>query len=128
MFSHVMIGTDDVERARIFYDALFAAIGGPPGTIDVRGRLIYDHDGTRLLVGPPLDGGRATAGNGTTLGFRMSSPEQCSAWHRAGTENGGRSVEDPPGLRASPRGDLFLAYLRDPDGNKLCGLYRLPAG
>lgn len=125
MFSHMMVGSNDIERSRAFYDALFAAIGGKPATTDPKGRLIYLHNDAMFLVTNPIDGAAATHGNGSTIGFALENPEQIDAWHAAGVANGGTSVEDPPGVRDSGAGQLYLAYLRDPDGNKLCGLHRL---
>jgi len=127
MFSHMTIGSNDIERSKKFYDAIFAAIGGQPGVIDPKGRAIYRHDGAALIVLKPLDGNPATYANGGTIGFKMASPEQANAWHAAGVAAGGRSVEDPPGVRQGPAGGIYLAYLRDPDGNKLCAIHRLPA-
>ena len=127
MFRHIMIGSNDIERSKKFYDALFAAMGAQPGTQDARGRLAYSHNGSRFMVTKPIDGKPATQANGGTIGFMMSSPEQAKAWHDAGVANGGTSIEDPPGVRQGVAGELYLAYLRDPDGNKLCGLYRKPA-
>ncbi len=127
MFSHVMIGTNDLERSKTFYDALFAALCGEAGAVDPKGRLVYAHDGGRLLIGAPLDGNKASPGNGSTLGFAMDSPAQAKAWHKAGVENGGTTIEDDPGVRETPYGGLYLAYLRDPDGNKLCALHRMAA-
>jgi len=127
MFSHVMLGTSDAERSRTFYDALFAAAGGKPGRSDDKGRLVYLHNGGVFMVSPPLNGEPPTHGNGSTIGFAMDSPEQVDAWHAAGCANGGTGCEDPPGIRENAFGKLYLAYLRDPDGNKLCGLYRVPA-
>jgi catechol 2,3-dioxygenase-like lactoylglutathione lyase family enzyme len=127
MFSHIMIGSNDIARSKKFYDALFVAIGGQPGTEDARGRVTYAHNCVRLMVSKPIDGKPATAANGGTIGFSLSSPEQADAWHKAGVANGGTSVEDPPGIRQGAAGQLYLAYLRDPDGNKLCGLHRVPA-
>ena len=72
---------------------------------------------------PPIDGQPATHGNGSTIGFTCGSPEQVEAWHAAGVANGGTSIEDPPGVRESAFGPLYLAYLRDPEGNKLCALH-----
>lgn len=126
MFSHMMVGSNDIDRSKAFYDATFEAMGGRAGRVDEKGRLIYLHNGGIFLVTRPLDGAAATAGNGCTIGFAMSE-EQANAWHEAGVANGGTAVEDPPGIRSGAMGDLYLAYLRDPDGNKLCALHRVPA-
>jgi catechol 2,3-dioxygenase-like lactoylglutathione lyase family enzyme len=124
MFSHIMVGSDDIDRSKRFYDAVFAALGGGPGVQDSKGRLIYAHDGHRFMVTRPIDGGPASGANGGTVGFKIQSADQIHAWHKAGVENGGTAIEDPPGERQTPFGPLYLAYLRDPDGNKLCALYR----
>ena len=126
MFSHMMVGSNDIGRSKKFYDALFTAVGGSEGQQDERGRLIYMHNGGIFLVTPPIDGQPATSGNGCTFGFAMDRPEQAAAWHDAGVAAGGTSIEDPPGLRQGSFGPLYLAYLRDPDGNKLCALHRMP--
>ena len=127
MFSHMMVGSNDIARSRKFYDALFAAIGGKPAMQDARGRLIYAHNGNLFLVTKPIDNKEATHANGGTIGFAMASPEQADAWHAAGVANGGISIEDPPGIRQGSAGAMYLAYQRDPDGNKLCALHRMPA-
>ena len=127
MFSHVMVGSNDIDRSKKFYDALFGAVGGKPGTQDAKGRLIYAHNGGLLLVSKPIDGQPATHANGGTIGFAMDGPEQADAWHKAGVAHGGKAIEDPPGVRQGGMGALYLAYLRDPDGNKLCALRRMPA-
>jgi catechol 2,3-dioxygenase-like lactoylglutathione lyase family enzyme len=124
MFSHVMIGSNDIARSKKFYDALFAAMGAEPGVEDARGRLVYSHNGGRLMVSKPIDGKPATVLNGGTIGFSMKDAALAEAWHKAGVANGGTSIEDPPGVR--PNG-AYLAYLRDPDGHKLVGVAR-PAG
>ena len=116
MFTHVMIGSNDLERSKVFYDATFIALGGTPGQIDDRGRIIYIHNGSRLMITTPVDGEPATAANGGTIGIAAASSEHVSAWHAAGTANGGTAIESPPSER--PNGS-FVAYLRDPDGNKL---------
>ncbi|TXN33061.1 VOC family protein [Methylobacterium sp. WL19] len=116
MFTHVMIGSNDLDRARSFYDATFVALGGKPGVMDPRGRLIYDHEGGRLMITKPIDGKLATAANGGTIGIAAVSREHVLAWHQAGTAHGGTANESPPTER--PNGS-FVAYLRDPDGNKL---------
>ena len=121
MFSHIMIGSNDIARSKKFYDALFASMGAQPGTEDARGRLAYAHNGGRFMVSKPIDGKPASHANGGTIGFSMSGREQVDAWHKAGVANGGTSIEDPPGVR--PHG-AYLAYLRDPDGNKIVGVAR----
>lgn len=124
MFSHMMVGSNDIERSKKFYDATFKAMGGREGSVDPKGRLMYLHNNNAFLVTQPIDGSPATAGNGCTVGFAMT-PEQADAWHAAGIANGGTAIEDPPGER--PGSGMYLAYLRDPDGNKLCALHRFPA-
>ena len=126
MFSHMMVGSNDLERSKNFYDSLFTAIGAKPGRVDGNGRLSYARNGAVFMVTSPIDGQSATHGNGATIGFTIDSPEQVDAWHDAGVAAGGKSIEDPPGIRQGSFGPLYLAYLRDPDGNKLCGLYRVP--
>ncbi len=127
MFSHIMVGSNDIARSKKFYDALFVAMGGQPGVVDAKGRLAYTHNGGRFMVSKPIDGKPANAANGGTIGFTMSDAKQAEAWHKAGIANGGTSIEDPPGVRQGATGRIYLAYLRDPDGNKLCALHRMPA-
>jgi catechol 2,3-dioxygenase-like lactoylglutathione lyase family enzyme len=124
MFSHVMVGSNDVSRAKAFYDKLIGSIGGRPGGVDDKGRAAWRHNGSVFMVSPPIDGQPATNGNGMTIGFNCESPEQVDAWHEAGVAAGGKAIEDPPGYRENAFGKLYLAYLRDPDGNKLCALHR----
>ncbi|QDM41287.1 MULTISPECIES: VOC family protein [Bacteria] len=122
MYSHMMVGSNDIERSKKFYDATFKAIGGREGIVDPKGRLMYLYNNSAFLVTQPIDGQPATAGNGCTVGFSMT-PEQANAWHKAGVEAGGTAIEDPPGEREGS--GMYLAYLRDPDGNKLCALHRI---
>ncbi|MGR8918121.1 MAG: VOC family protein [Gammaproteobacteria bacterium] len=124
MYSHIMVGSNDIDRSKKFYDAVLGALGANPAMTDDKGRLIYMNNDGLFLVSPPIDGKPATAANGGTIGFACSSQEQVDAWHAAGVANGGTSIEDPPGIRESGFGPLYLAYLRDPDGNKLCGMFR----
>ena len=127
MFSHIMVGSNDIARSKKFYDALFVAMGAKLGTEDAKGRLIYTHNGGHFMVSIPIDGKPACHANGGTIGFTMSDAKQVEAWHRAGVANGGTSIEDPPGVRQGAAGQIYLAYLRDPDGNKLVGVCRMPA-
>ena len=127
MYSHVMLGSNDLDRSKQFYDAIFTATGGREGKIDAKGRLVYVNNGGILLISTPIDGAPATHGNGSTIGFAVDGPEQAQAWEQAGVAHGGAAIEDPPGVRSGLGMDLYLAYLRDPDGNKLCALHRMPA-
>ncbi len=121
MFSHVVVGADDIAVARRFYDAVLGTLGIAAGAIDERGRLFYSHRGGRFGVTRPLDGAPAQGANGGTIGFLAASPEAVDAWHAAGIAHGGTAIEDPPGPRQATGGrTLYLAYLRDPAGNKLC--------
>jgi catechol 2,3-dioxygenase-like lactoylglutathione lyase family enzyme len=124
MYSHMMVGSNDIDRSKAFYDALFASVGGKPGIVDPKGRIIYMHNGGMFLVTKPIDGEGATPGNGMTIGFAMNSPEESDTRHAAGVAARGNAIEDPPGVRDGGM-KLYLAYLRDPDGNKLCALHRL---
>ncbi|WBY17316.1 VOC family protein [Erythrobacteraceae bacterium WH01K] len=125
MFSHVMLGANDIEASKKFYDACFKALGGREGSMDPKGRVIYMHNGGIFLLSKPIDGNDATCANGGTIGFAVDSPEQGDAWHEAGVENGGTAIEDPPGIRESEIGNMYLAYLRDPAGNKICVMKRM---
>jgi len=124
MFSHMMVGSNDLDKSKIFYDALFGAMGGNAGVVDPKGRIVYMHKGAVFLVTTPIDGELAAQGNGMTVGFAMESTEQADGWHAAGAAAGGKPIEDPPGWREGNGMRLYLAYLRDPDGNKLCALHR----
>ena len=124
MFSHVMVGSNDVERSKRFYDKLF----GKAGRQDDKGRLAYGRKGSVFMISKPIDGQPASHANGGTIGFGFDTPEEVDAWYKTGVEAGGTDCEgcDPPGWRDNAFGRLYLAYLRDPDGNKLCGLHRPP--
>lgn len=125
MFSHVMVGSNDLNRSKAFYDTLLGTLGVPEGRVD-RHRIFWRSPGGTFSASLAINGQPATAGNGSTIGFACQSQEQVDAWHAAGVASGGTACEDPPGLREGPGGRLYLAYLRDPDGNKLCALYRPP--
>jgi catechol 2,3-dioxygenase-like lactoylglutathione lyase family enzyme len=124
MFSHVMIGTNDLQKSKAFYDAVLGALGVKPGFVD-RHRVFWRTPTGVFSVSQPINGQPATAANGGTIGFACESSAQADAWHAAGVANGGTTCEDPPGVREGAAGKLYLAYLRDPDGNKICALQRL---
>ena len=126
MFSHVMIGTNNLDRAKAFYDAVLGTLGVPPAFVDgERHRIFYMTPTGVFSVSRPIDGKPATVANGGTIGFACKSSEQVEAWHKAGLAAGGKAIEDPPGVRDGGNGKLYLAYLRDPDGNKVCALHRM---
>ena len=124
MFSHVMVGTNDIEESRKFYDKLFEALGGNPGRMypsqTGEKRYFYNFKDTSFAITQPIDGNSATVANGATIGFNIESVEQGDAWHKAGIENGGTSIEEAPGIREYGKFSMYLAYLRDPTGHKLC--------
>ncbi len=124
MFTHIVVGSNDLARSKTFYDALFTAVGGNPG-VDLGYRVAYAHNGSNFMVTTPINGEEATFANGGTIGFSMASTEQADDWHAAGVAAGGKSCEDPPGARDMGHFKLYLAYLRDPDGNKLCAMHPL---
>ena len=126
MFSHIVISASDIDASKKFYDAILGVLGVPPGVVDAKGRIGYAHNGGRLLVTRPVNGQAATFSNGGTVGFQAASPAVADAWHAAGLANGGTSCEDPPGIRQAGEGrSMYLAYLRDPVGNKLCAVHRI---
>ena len=128
MFNHVMVGSNDIERSKRFYDAVLGVLGAgqPARNENATGhqRLFYRHDGGTFCVSQPINGAAATFANGGTIGFKCDSLEQVRKFHDTAITHGGSSIEDPPGLREGKLGSLHLAYVRDPDGNKLCALHR----
>jgi catechol 2,3-dioxygenase-like lactoylglutathione lyase family enzyme len=128
MFSHIMVGTNDIERSKRFYDAVLGVLGaGEPLRNQAKtghARLFYRHDGSTFCVSEPINGEPACFANGGTTGFKCDSPEQVRQFHDTAVAHGGTSIEDAPGLREGSLGAMYLAYVRDPDGNKLCALHR----
>ena len=128
MFSHVMVGSNDIDRSKRFYDALLAVFGAGNAIRNVAAtghvRLFYPHGGSTFCVSEPINSEAATFANGGTVGFKCSSPEQVQQFHDVAVAHGGTSIESAPGLRESPMGAMHLAYVRDPDGNKICAMYR----
>ena len=131
MFNHVMVGSNDLERSRQFYDAVLGVLGaGDPirsTAASGHARLFYRHNGGTLGVSQPINGQPATFANGGTLAFKCDSPARVDAFHDAAVGHGGASIENPPGLRNDSSGSYYLAYVRDPDGNKLCAIHRVPS-
>jgi catechol 2,3-dioxygenase-like lactoylglutathione lyase family enzyme len=128
MFNHIMVGSNDIERSKRFYDAVLGTLGaGEPNRNKAptgHTRLFYRHDGGVFCVSEPINGEEATVANGGTIGFKCSSPDKVREFHDAAVAHGGTSIEQPPGLRDGGLGPLYLAYVRDPDGHKLCAIHR----
>ena len=129
MFNHIMIGSNDIRRSKRFYDAVLATLGVPEPLENKAStghmRLFYRHNSGTFCVTQPINGEQATFANGGTIGFKCSSAEEVRAFHDTALAHGGKSIEDPPGLRDGSLGAMHLAYVRDPDGNKLCAIYRV---
>jgi catechol 2,3-dioxygenase-like lactoylglutathione lyase family enzyme len=129
MLNHVMLGSNDIDRSKRFYDAVLGVLGAgePIRHVNATGqtRLFYRHDGSTFCLTQPIDGKEANPANGGTIGFKCDTPEQVKAFHDAAVAHGGKSIEDPPGLRAGSMGAMHLGYVRDPDGHKLCAIYRV---
>lgn len=122
MFSHIMVGANDVEESKKFYDAVLGALGHKPGVMDEKGRCFYLTGSGVFAISKPIDGSSASHANGGTIGFSAKDSEAADAWHAAGLANGGTTCEDPPGVREGGGRKMYLAYLRDPSGNKICAL------
>jgi catechol 2,3-dioxygenase-like lactoylglutathione lyase family enzyme len=125
MFSHIMVGANDIDASKKFYDATLGALGHGPAMVDDRGRVFYMTKTGVFAISKPINGEPACGANGGTIGFAVTTPEQGDAWHAAGLANGGTTCEDAPGMREGPMGKMYLAYLRDPAGNKICVLLRM---
>ncbi|WP_281222036.1 VOC family protein [Photobacterium sanguinicancri] len=125
MFSHVMVGTNDMEKSKAFYDATFAELGYAPGMMDEKGRCFYVTKTGVFSITKPINGESATHGNGSTIGFSVENADMVNAWHAAGIANGGVTCEEPPGEREGSLMKLYIAYLRDPAGNKICAVHRM---
>ncbi|MCF8708562.1 VOC family protein [Rhizorhapis sp. SPR117] len=123
MFTHVMVGANDVAKAKKFYDAVLGALAIPAG-FDAGERVFYQANGGAFGVGKPINGDAACFANGGTIGFAAPGKEAVDAFHAAGLVHGG-TCEGVPGLRPQAPGKAYGAYLRDPDGNKLCAFCQL---
>jgi catechol 2,3-dioxygenase-like lactoylglutathione lyase family enzyme len=129
MFNHIMVGSNDIERSKRFYDAVLGMLGASEPVVNKapsgHTRLFYRHEGNTFSVSEPINDEQATPANGGTIGFKCTSPEQVKQFHDIAIAHGGTSTEEPPGLREGGMGLFHLAYVRDPDGNKLCAIYRV---
>ncbi len=127
MFSHIMVGSNDIERSKAFYNSVLRVLGAGDPVVNVnktgQTRLFYSHNGSIFCVTEPINNEPATTANGSTIGFICDSPEQVKDLHDVAVANGGTSIEDPPGIRGTTIGKKYLCYFLDPDGHKICGVY-----
>jgi len=128
VINHVMIGSNDIDKTREFYNTVLGVLGAsaPRENTNSTGqtRLFYSHEGSTFSVSEPINGEPVIAANGSTIGFACDSPEQLKEFHDVAISSGGTSVEDPPGPRETAYGVIHLCYFLDPDGHKICGIYR----
>lgn len=125
MFSHIMIGANDIPQSQAFYDATLGSLGIPPAVNDDRGRALYVSHNPPLIISTPINGESAIGANGGTIGFVAKDTAAVDAWHETGLAAGGSACEDPPGERIGTGGrKYYAAYLRDPAGNKICAIHR----
>ena len=128
MLNHIMIGSNDIERSKAFYNAVLGVLGAGEPFVNVSDsghtRLFYMHNGSTFSVSEPINDQPASCANGFTVGFKCDSPEQVKELHDVAVAHGGKSIEDPPGPRESNMGVMHLCYFTDPDGHKICGIHR----
>ncbi|GAB3482952.1 VOC family protein [Marinomonas epiphytica] len=128
MFSHVMIGSNDIERSKQFYNEVLAVLGIKEAMENVNHtgqmRLFYAQHGSMFCITEPINSASATVANGATIGFSCDSAEQVKQFHDVAVAHGATSIEEPPGLRDTSTGKKHLCYFLDPDGHKICGMYR----
>lgn len=116
MFTHIVVGSNDVAAAKTFYDAALGALGHAPGALH-GDRVVYMTSTGILMVTKPIDGDPATVGNGVTIGLSAPDPAAVDTFHRVGLQNGGADAGAPGPRDAIP--NSYAAYLRDPTGNKI---------
>ena len=123
MFSHVTLGTNDLQRAIHFYDGVMAVLGYRKHSTGETFAGYGDPDDANLGVNSlwiliPTDGQPATSGNGTNVAFIANTRERVDEFHRKALEVGGVD-EGRPGIREEAHPNFYAGYIRDPDGNKL---------
>jgi len=118
-----MLGANDLDASRDFYDAALGALGIKAGTFS-HGRYFYRGPGGVFAITKPLDGNAATHANAGTIGFAAKSKDDVDAFHAIGVAHGGQSCEGDPGYRDGAAGTVYIAWLRDPAGNKICAMHR----
>ncbi|NMJ43797.1 VOC family protein [Roseomonas sp. JC162] len=130
MFSHATVGTTDIRRAVAFYDAVLTDLGIARQEADLEkgyaGYALAPETTPQFWVMLPINHQPATVGNGVTIAFEAPDRPTVDRFHAAALAHGGTN-EGPPGLRPHYHPDYYGAYVRDPDGNKLCCVCHRPA-
>lgn len=128
MFSHIMVGTNDIDRAKKFYDAVLTTLGPVEIKSDVTDtghrRIFYQYLDNTFCVTEPINGDQATSANGSTIAFKCRSPAMVDDFFHTALKQGGEAIENPPGRRDNNFGTFYTAYILDRDGNKLCAICR----
>lgn len=128
MFNHIMIGTNDIDRSKAFYEKVLGILGDVKVMDNAAGtghrRVFFSFDGNTLALSEPINDEPATCANGFTIGIKCASAEQVKELHDVAVAAGASTCEDPPGLRETTMGPINLCYFRDLDGHKICGIHR----
>ena len=123
IFTHIVVGSNDLEKSAVFYDKVLGALGINPFNIPGREEpitsILYGKEKPEFIVTTPKNGEAACYANGGTIGFCAESREAIDQFYAAALANGG-SCEGEPGPREAAGPDSYGAYVRDPDGNKIC--------
>jgi catechol 2,3-dioxygenase-like lactoylglutathione lyase family enzyme len=118
IFTHMVVGTNDLERSKKFYNATLGALGlkgiGPMGA----NAFMWGKESPEFIVTKPANGLPATYANGGTIGFAAPTRKAVHQFHAAGLASGGKCEGEPGPRSFTPT--AYAAYLRDPDGNKIC--------
>lgn len=117
MLNHIFLGCNDLEKAKGFYSATMGALGHQG--VDMPYGVAFPSEGGTVIIAKPANGEAANVANGATLGLKAKSYGEVDAWHSAGLENGGTD-EGAPGFRSKSPGNMYGAYLIDPEGHKIC--------
>ena len=128
MIGYLMVGTNDIERARKFYDGVFGEIGGKRGWDNERMTGWTNGKGPQVMVVKPYDGKPATVGNGSMVALGLASPDEVKKVHAKAMALGGKD-EGAPGFRpAEANSGFYGGYFRDLDGNKFVAFCMVPKG
>jgi catechol 2,3-dioxygenase-like lactoylglutathione lyase family enzyme len=123
MFSHIMVGSNNIDKAAEFYDTVLEPFGATRFLKNETRAGYSTPDGGRFIICTPFDKSAATFGNGTMISFKAPSAAAVDTFYKAALAAGGKD-EGAPGPRGTNNPPPYVAYVRDPDGNKLAALHR----